>query len=125
MSTPASATPASATPASATYTWKIERLDCYPTLETYENVVCTVHWRLFARSDDGFEATTYGSVALATSSLGPFTPYTELTEAQVVGWVRASLGPGVVGMYESTLAQNLQDQRAPPIVSPPLPWPAV
>ncbi len=105
-----------------TYEWKIERLDCYPTLETFENVVSTVHWRLFAFSTDGFQTSTYGSVTLDTADMSPFTPYEELTEAQVAGWVQAELGPAVVEMYETTLAQNLQDQRTPPIVSPPLPW---
>lgn len=107
--------------ADITYTWKIERLDCYPTLETFENVVSTVHWRLFAVAE-GFQASAYGSVTLDTADMSPFTPYEELTEAQVAGWVQAELGPDVVATYEQTLAQNIADQRAPPIVSPPLPW---
>lgn len=100
------------------YAWKIERLDCYPTLETYENVVTCVHWRLFARGG-GCEATAYGSAALGTSSLGPFTPFDQLTEAQVVGWVRTAIDGAA---QEALLAQNIADQLAPPIVSPPLPW---
>ena len=106
------------------YTWKIERLDCYPTLETFENafenVVSTVHWRLFA-AGGGCEATSYGTVALDTSSLGPFTPFDQLTEAQVVGWVQAGIDGAA---QEALLAQNIADQLAPPIVSPPLPWAA-
>jgi hypothetical protein len=100
------------------YTWKIERLDCYPTLETFENVVSTVHWRLFA-AGGGCEATSYGTAALDTSSLGPFTPFDQLTEAQVVGWVRTAIDGAA---HEAALAQNIADQLAPPIVSPPLPW---
>lgn len=105
------------------YTWRVERLDCYPTLATFENVVTVVHWRLYARSGE-FEASSYGSLRLRAQDMGAFTPYDELTEAQVVGWVVASMGPDLVAMYESNLAKNIQDQRAPPIVSPPLPWQA-
>ncbi len=103
------------------YAWKIERLDCYPTLATFENVVTVVHWRLFARSGE-YESSTYGSLRLTARDLSPFTPYAELTEAQVVDWVTASLSPEIVAMYETTLAKNIADQRAPPVVSPPLPW---
>jgi hypothetical protein len=102
------------------YTWKIERMDCYPKQQTFENVVSTVHWRLFA-TGGGCEATSYGTAALDTSSLGPFTPYDKLTEAQVVGWVRTAIDGAA---QEAALAQNIASQLAPPIVSPPLPWAA-
>ena len=101
------------------YTWKIERLDCYPTLKTYENVVTNVYWRLFAKGG-GCEATAYGSVALEIGTLSEeFTPFSDLTEAQVVGWVKAAIdGP----RHEAILAQNIADQLSPPMVTPPLPW---
>jgi hypothetical protein len=101
------------------YTWKIERLDAYPTYDTYENVVCTVHWRVFA-SGTGCEATSYGTVDLDVSTVSDgFTPFEDLTEAQVVGWVRPLVGGDAV---EADLAANIENQLSPPIVSPPLPW---
>jgi hypothetical protein len=101
------------------YTWKIERLDCYPTLGTYENVVSTVYWRLFA-AGGGCEATTYGSASLDVGALSEgFTPFAELTESRVVGWVKAAID---VARHEATLAQKIADQLDPPLVSPPLPW---
>lgn len=107
------------TPADITYTWKIERLDCYPTYQGHEKVVTTAFWRLFAVGG-GCEATSYGSVALEIGTLSEeFTPFAELTEAQVVGWVKAAIdGP----WQESILAQNIADQLSPPMVTPPLPW---
>lgn len=105
--------------ADMTYTWKIERLDCYPTYETYQDVVSQVYWRLFA-AGGGCEATAYGSVGLDVGSLADeFTPFSELTESQVVGWVCAAIDGG---KYEALLAQNIADQISPPLVSPPLPW---
>jgi hypothetical protein len=107
--------------AAPVYTWKIERLDCYPAFEMYENVVTTVYWRLFAKGG-GCEATSYGSVSLKIGTLSEgFTPFSDLTEVQVVGWVKAAIdGP----KHEAILAQNIADQLSPPIVSPPLPWAA-
>lgn len=106
--------------ATVEYTWKIERLDCYPTLESFADVVSTVHWRLLAVGGGGCEATAYGTVTLDVSTVEEdFTPYAELTEAQVVGWVTAAIDGA---KYEALLAQNIADQLSPPIVSPPLPW---
>jgi hypothetical protein len=101
------------------YTWKIERLDCYPTLETYDNVVTRAYWRVYARGS-GCEATSYGTVELASIAKS-FTPFEQLTEAQVVGWVRARVDGAA---QEALLAQSIADQLSPPVVSPPLPWSA-
>ena len=104
------------------YAWKIERLDCYPSLDAFENVVTDVHWRLFA-SGGGCQATRYGTVSLDVGGLETdFTPFEQLTEAQVVGWVKASLDAAA---HEAALARDIADQLSPPIVSPPLPWQTV
>lgn len=101
------------------YTWKIERLDAYPTYETYANVVTRVYWRVFARCS-GCEATSYGTIDLDVSTVSDgFTPFEELTEAQVVGWVRSRVDGDAV---EAALGKNIEDQLSPPVVSPPLPW---
>ena len=105
-----------------TYAWKIERLDCYPTFETFETVVCTVHWRLEA-SDGELQASVYGTQAIDVGAISAtFTPYADLTEAQVAGWVQAAMGSERVASLQAVLAQQIQDQISPPVVSPPLPW---
>ena len=105
--------------AAVEYTWTIERLDAYPTYETFTNVVTRVYWRVFARGS-GCEATSYGSVDLDVSTVSDgFTPFEELTEAQVVGWVRPRVDGDAV---EADLATNIENQLSPPVVSPPLPW---
>ena len=105
------------------YTWTIERLDAYPTYESgaqnYDNVVTKVHWRLFA-AGGGCQATSYGTVELDAASITKsFTPFEQLTEAKVVGWVRARVDGAA---QEALLAQSIADQLSPPVVSPPLPW---
>jgi hypothetical protein len=51
-----------------------------------------------------------------------FTPYEDLTLAQVVGWVQDALGENQVASYEANVAQQIADQIDPPVVAPPLPW---
>ena len=103
------------------YSWVIERLDCYPEQDGETDVVFTVHWRLNAQ-DGEYGATAYGTVGVSYAPGQPFTPYADLTEAQVVGWVQAALGAEQVAQMEAALAANIAAQINPPVVSPPLPW---
>jgi hypothetical protein len=49
-----------------------------------------------------------------------FTPYANLTQDQVLGWIWAS---GVdKDATEAAVEQQIQNQINPPIVTPPLPW---
>ena len=103
------------------YTWPIERLDCYPERDGQADVVFTVHWRLNAQ-DGEYGASGYGSVSLTYDASAPFTPFAELTQAQVVGWVQSALGAEQVAQVSAALAANIAAQINPPVVSPPLPW---
>jgi hypothetical protein len=101
-----------------TVTWLIEAMDCKPTEGSLTDVVITAHWRC-----NGMFADTYGTVygTCGFSQPGePFTPYTDLTQEQVLGWCWAS---GVdKAATEANIDQQIKDQIAPPVVTPPLPW---
>ena len=104
-----------------TYNWNIERLDCYPERDGKTDVVFTAHWRLNAQ-DGEYGASGYGTVGLTYDASAPFTPFAELTPAQVVGWVQTALGAEQIAQMEAALAQAIAAQINPPVVSPPLPW---
>jgi hypothetical protein len=53
-----------------------------------------------------------------------FTPYADLTEDQVINWVQNAMGAEQVAAYEANVAEQINDQIAPPVVTPPLPWSA-
>jgi len=104
-----------------TYTWVIEQLDCYPEKDGHTDVVFIAHWRL--NGTDGINtATVYGSVGLTYEEGTPFTPYEDLTQDQVVGWVQAALGPEQVQTLTDNVAAQLAAIANPPVVAPPLPW---
>lgn len=104
-----------------TYTWVIEQLDCYPEKDGYTDVVLTAYWRLNG-TDGTNTATVYGSVGLTYEKGRPFTPYDELTQDQVIGWVKAALGPEQVQALTDNVATQLAAIANPPVVMPPLPW---
>jgi hypothetical protein len=108
---------------SVTNTWVIEQMNCYPTYESQTDVVFEVFWRVNA-TDGTYNATSYGSIGVTYSAGSPYTPYADLTQAQVVGWVQAALGAEQVAAIEAGLAINIANQVNPPTVTPALPWSA-
>lgn len=104
-----------------TYNWHIAALDCYPEHEGNTDVVFTAHWRMDG-TDGEHTAGVYGSVGLTLDPEAPFTPYADLTEAQVIGWVQEALGEEQVTGYEANVAAQIDALVNPPVVTPPLPW---
>lgn len=109
------------------YTWNAVSLDCYPELDGETDVVFVVHWTLSGTetvSGTTYNGGVYGSVGVTLDEGATFTPYADLTEAQVIGWVQDALGEDQVTAYEANVAQQIADQVNPPVVTPPLPWSA-
>jgi hypothetical protein len=103
------------------YTWNVVQLDCYPEQDGNTDVVFVCHWAL-SGEEDGFSGGVYGSVGVTLDEGSTFTPYASLTEAQVIGWVQDALGEEQVTAYEANVAQQIENQINPPVVTPPLPW---
>ena len=101
-----------------TISWIIECLLVKPTEGTLTDVVITADWRCNG-SQDNYSGTCYGSCSFAPPS-GSFTPYDQLTEAQVLDWCYAN---GVdQSAIEANVTAQIQNQINPPVVSLPLPW---
>lgn len=103
------------------YTWLVEQLEAYPKQGIYTDVVFNVRWRLNA-IDDGDQATAFGSVPVELSKTDPFTPYEDLTQDQVLDWVKTALNQKGVADLEADLAKQINSRKNPTTVSPALPW---
>ena len=107
-----------------TITWTIEQLSCYPEVDNYTDVVFSAAWRVNG-TDGTYNATVYGSQSLSPYTEGtPFTPYADLTQAQVIGWVQDAMGEEQVAAINANIEQQIENQVNPPIVTPALPWAA-
>ena len=94
-----------------TFNWQVVQTN----YNTSDKFITTVHYVVSAVDGD-FTASTYGTVGYTEE--GAFTPYSQLTEAVVVGWVKDSLGQATV---EEALAAQIEAQKNP-ISESGLPW---
>ena len=101
-----------------TITWVIERLDCVPQVPEGADYVVTAYWRCNGVDGD-YSGTVYATTSFPVVQ-GAFTAYADLTLDQVLGWVWAN---GVdKAATEAAVEGQIEAQRNPPIVAPPLPW---
>jgi hypothetical protein len=101
--------------------WNITRMDAYPQYEGHEKVVSTVYWRLLETTEGGQHGQVNGATNVSIDS-NNFTPYEELTEAQVVLWVKDAIGPEAIASYEQNVLDQIAVEINPPIITPELPW---
>ena len=107
-----------------TYTWTFPALTAYPEYASQTDVVYTVHWVLMGDDGNGHTGSVYGTQALAYVAGSPFTPYAQLTEAQVQGWVTEAMGPTQVVALEANIDGQIQQQITPTSINLPPPWSA-
>ena len=104
-----------------TYTWSINRMDCYPTQGENTDVVFAVYWTL-SGTDGATECSTYGSTQIALNPSDTFVPFAQLTQEQVIGWVKEALGDDGVAGREDAIAYQITQAAAPTTMTPALPW---
>lgn len=106
-----------------TNTWAVTQMDTYPEEDGEVDVVFNVYWTLNG-TDGTYNGSCYGSQMVTIDAAEPFTPYADLTEEQVIGWVQGAMGAEQVAAYEANVAQQIANQVNPPVVVLPLPWSA-
>ena len=87
--------------------------------------VKVAHWiALKTEEDNGqtYTASSYGTVGFNPDPQDPgFVAFEDLTEAQVVTWVKTALGEETLAAMQTALTENIARQKNPPVLSG-LPW---
>ena len=102
----------------ATFNWSIAQLE----RNTSDNGVVVAHWR--CEGVDGDNSTgSYGTVSFTPdSSADDFIAFDDLTEADVIGWVKEALGGDEkVAEIEAQIQAKIDEQKNPPLVAE-IPW---
>lgn len=95
--------------------WSVTKLEV-TTYEGLTDVVISVSWSVTDTQQGITE--TFNGVTLVEPLGDNFTPYNQLTEAQVLEWVFKKVSQAGT---EALVTQRIQDKISPPI-DPPLPW---
>lgn len=110
---------------SATFNWQITAMDCYPQADGETDVVFCCHWTcsgIETQNETTYNGSVYSTCQVPLSGTGPFTPYADLTQDQVLGWIWAN---GVdKDATEAAVQAQIDNQINPPVIQPPLPWAA-
>ena len=107
----------------STIVWNISQMDCYPQAEGETDVVFNCHWQCNGTQEqDGktYSGSAFNTCRVTYTAGSPYTPYADLTQDQVLGWIWAS---GVdKDATEAAVQQQIDNAINPPVVTPPLPW---
>ena len=102
-------------------TWTISTLERNST----DDGVIVAHWRATDSEvvgDDTHTGSSYGTCGFTPDSTAEgFTAYADITEAQAVEWVKASMGEEAVTALESSIAAQIEESKAP-ATSAGVPW---
>ena len=101
-----------------TYTWDTKTVDTYPTKSGESDVIFKVYWKLDG-VDDTAEKNSSSSTGVAeidTSDLSSFTAFADVTESDVTGWVKISLGTDQINHYKSVIEEVIQEKATPTVV---------
>lgn len=108
---------------SITYTWEITGLKVRDEGEK-KNAVVQTYWKKIGTDENGNTGYFSGATPFTvdhTDDSGPFIPFEELKEQDVLAWVQSI----VVGQYEEHVNMQIKkqiDDSISPLVEKPLPW---
>lgn len=106
-----------------TYNWNCKTVDAYPTYSGETDVVYNVHWIVTAVSDqvdpegNAYQASAIGTQVLNTGDITDFTPFDQLTNDQVVQWVKGAMGEENVDNLENSLQSQIDNLITPTSVT--------
>jgi len=100
--------------------WTISNLDS--TLP--DGCVTTAHWRV-SKTDGAASGSVYGTISFPHKDHNDptFIPYQDLTEAQVVQWVKDEMGADQVAAHEAAVDAQI-DAQINPSTAAGVPWAA-
>jgi|TARA_R110002072_G_scaffold215081_1_gene372194 hypothetical protein len=103
-----------------TYTWEITSLKTKTEGSNTDAVVQT-YWKKTGTDDAGNVGSFSGATPLTSSGVASFTAFTDLTETNVIDWIKAV----VIEDYETHVNAQIQkqiDEAVTPVTEKNMPW---
>jgi len=113
-----------------TYTWEIERLKVKDEVNndgvTLRNAVCNTYWKITGTNSDGDSASWSGATPFSAAAVGEddFSDFADLTETEVIGWVRNVVenDAGYMAHINEQLQKQIDLENEEEIDTEGLPW---
>lgn len=102
-----------------TYNWTFPGLECKVNQEGLQDVVTVVHWRYRGTDEDGTSFEMYGAQSVEEPNPDAFTPYPDLVESQVIGWMEQVLD---METMQENIANQISLIKNPTQVTLSAPW---
>lgn len=107
-----------------TSTWKVTGLKVKNFAKIKPNAVIVVYWQVIGTDENNNQGIYYGETSFTidpTDNSGPFIPFEELTEEDVINWINLSIADNEKEYINQWIQQKIDDQINP-MVDMPLPW---
>ena len=95
------------------YEWDCRTVDVYPSKEDLTNVIYNVHYRVTGTDEDNISETIIGTIGLNTENIIDFISIDQLTNDNVVVWVKETMGEDQVSSIENAIASTIDDKKNP------------
>lgn len=115
-----------------TYVYEVDRMKVKDEVNndgvTLQNAVCQTFWKVTGTNSDGNSATFAGATPFSAAAVGEddFTDLSDLTEAEVIGWIRAVVegDNGYIDHINEVLQKQIDQEAEQDVESAALPWAA-
>jgi hypothetical protein len=105
-----------------TYTWAITSLSL-TTVGSLTDYVVQSMWTCTGTDETGLTGMFSGATPFAPNASQPdYTPYDQLTEAQVLGWIQAVVVGGYWEHVQEAIAKQIADKKDPVVPTTTFPW---
>lgn len=101
------------------YTKQIISMQAYKDIDGETNVVFNITWNLIGEENE-FTSMCPAATYVPYTAGQPFTPYDQLTQAQVIAWIDEYTPLAQMQQYQNTVSFSLQQKQQQD--SPALPW---
>lgn len=109
-----------------TYTWKVTNLKKIESVDGLSNVAVHARWTRTGVDENGHEGTFQGAtpLRLPESGSGTFTDWNDITEAQVIEWIKGEVASnhGYEDHIVSQIMKQINAKKNPVIDVELLPW---
>ncbi len=105
------------------YTWKITGLKTKD-INGKPSAIVQTYWQKIGTDENGNEGTFAGATPFTvdpTDDSGPFKPFSDLTEADIIAWIQTVVVGGYEEHVNGKIAEQIE-QKIKPVTDAKLPW---